>query len=124
MAKTIKVTADNKISIVNVRFNDYRAIQAAIGGMIEPVKTQRMWDYFHRPMLMLVDEEGHIKGLTLNRTGSWLYGADKHGHPIAGDFILAVPTHEDFAAPPAADLEFIKARLIQDFDLVEMTAYE
>ena len=124
MAKTIKVTTDNKISIVEVEFGNYKAVQKAIGGMIESVKTQRMWDYFHRPMLMLVDEEGLIKRLPLNRTGSWLYGADKHGHKIAGDFILAVPTHEDFAAPPAADLEFIKARLIQDFDLVEMTAYE
>ena len=124
MAKTIKVTTDNKISIVDVRFGDYKAVQAAIGGMIEPVKTQRMWDYFHRPMLMLVDEEGHIKRLPLNRTGSWMYGADKHGCPIAGDFILAVPTHEDFAAPPVAELESIKARLILDFVLEEVADNE
>lgn len=124
MAKTIKVTTDNKISIIDVRFGDYKSVQAAIGGMVEPVKTQRMRDYFRCPMYMLVDEEGHIKGLLLNRTGSWLYGADKHGCPIAGDFILAIPTYEDFAAPPAADLKSIKARLIRDFDLEEVAANE
>ena len=90
MAKTIKITSSNEIFVVDVDFDDYRAIQKVVGGMFETVKTQRMFDYFGKPVMMLVDEEGILKQLPLNRTGSRFYG-----YPIVGDFILAVPTYED-----------------------------
>ena len=32
--KTIKITADNKISIIDVDFDNYKAIQKVIGGYI------------------------------------------------------------------------------------------
>ena len=69
MAKTIKITSSNEISVVDVDFDDYRAIQKVVGGMFETVKTQRMFDYFGKPVMMLVDEEGILKQLPLNRTG-------------------------------------------------------
>ena len=68
--QTIKITTDNKVSVIEVDFNDFRSIQNAIGGYFEIVKTQKMWDYFKFPIMFLVDEEGHIKGLPLNRFGS------------------------------------------------------
>lgn len=61
--KTLKITTDNKISIVDVDFKDFRSIQQAVGGYFETVKTRKMWDYFKAPVIMLVDEEGLIKGL-------------------------------------------------------------
>lgn len=64
--KTVKITTDNKISVIDVDLNDFRSIQQAIGGYFETVKTQKMFDYFKHPMMFLVDEEGHIKGLLLN----------------------------------------------------------
>lgn len=56
--KTLKITTDNKISIVDVDFKDFRSIQQAVGGYFETVKTRKMWDYFKAPVVMLVDEEG------------------------------------------------------------------
>ena len=57
--KTVKVTTDNKISIIDVDFDDFRSIQRAIGGHFETVHTQLMEDYFKDPsLIMLVDEEG------------------------------------------------------------------
>lgn len=56
--KTLKITTDNKISIVDVDFKDFRSIQQAVGGYFETVKTRKMWDYFKAPVIMLVDEEG------------------------------------------------------------------
>ena len=44
--KTLKITTDNKISVVDVNFNDFKAIQQAIGGYFENVKALKLWDYF------------------------------------------------------------------------------
>ena len=40
MAKTIKITSSNEISIVDVNFDDYRSIQKAVGGMFETIRAQ------------------------------------------------------------------------------------
>lgn len=32
--KTIKITTDNVVSIIDVNFNDFRSIQNAIGGIL------------------------------------------------------------------------------------------
>lgn len=39
--KTVKVTTDDRISIVDVDFDDFRSIQKAIGGHFETVRTDR-----------------------------------------------------------------------------------
>lgn len=39
--------------------------------------------------VMIVNGDGHVKGLPLNAIGSLLYGADVHGETIAGDIVLA-----------------------------------
>lgn len=115
MAKTIKITSSNEISIVDVNFDDYRSIQKAVGGMFETVRTQRLDAYIGRSMMMLVDEEGIIKQLPLNKTGSRFYG-----HPIVGDFILAIPVGEDIVAPSTEELSEWKERLIRDQKLKEV----
>lgn len=68
--KTIKITAHNKISIIDVDFGDYKAMQKAVGGYVETVATEQMYDFFKRPVIMLVDEEGHMKELELNVIGT------------------------------------------------------
>lgn len=117
MAKTIKITSSNEISVVDVDFDDFRSIQKAVGGMFETVKTQRLNAYLGRSVIMLVDEEGILKQLPLNRTGSRFYG-----YPIVGDFILAIPIHEDIVAPDAEELAEWKERLIRDQNLKEVEA--
>lgn len=119
MAKTLKVTTTDRIQTVDVDFDDFRSIQKTIGGHFETVHTQRMLDYFGKPMLLLVDEEGILKSLPSNHCGSWMYGTDKHGHIIAGDFILAEPTKYGDILPPE-NLNELKDKLMKDFDLREM----
>lgn len=109
--KTVKVTTDNKISIIDVDFDDFRSIQRAIGGYFETVHTQLMADYFKDPsVIMLVDEEGLVKELPLNPVGSALYRGT-----IAGDLIFARAQGEDIIAPENA--EALKGRLLDTFSL-------
>ena len=117
MAKTIKITSNNEIYVIDVDFDDFRSIQKAVGGMFETVRASRLTAYFGKPVMMLVDEEGILKQLPLNRTGSRFYG-----YPIVGDFILAVPVHEDIVAPDAEELAEWKERLIRDQGLKEVGA--
>ena len=107
--KTVKVTTDNKISVIDVNFNGFRSIQRAIGGHFETVHTQIMADYFKdSSVIMLVDEEGLIKELPLNPVGSALYKG-----VIAGDLIFAQIRGEDIVAPD--DVEELKKRLLHTF---------
>lgn len=98
--KTVKVSTDNKLSIIDVDFDNYRDIQKVVGGYFETVRTTRMADFFHDPyIIMLVDEEGIIKGLPQNLVGSILYGTQTHGVPLVGDLIFARLCGEDIVAP-------------------------
>lgn len=107
--KTVKVTTDNKISIIDVDFDDFRSIKQAIGGHFETVHTQFMEDYFKDPsLIMLVDEEGRIKKLPVNPVGCTLYRGI-----IAGDLIFARIAGEDIVAPD--DAEDLKDRLLHTF---------
>ena len=112
--KTVKVTTDNKISLIDVDFSNLKSIQQAIGGHFETVRTRLMVDYFHDPsVIMLVDEEGVIKELPLNPVGCALYDTPQHGCPIVGDLIFARIDGEDIVAPD--DPEALKDRLLHTF---------
>ena len=115
--KTVKITTDNVVSVTDVDFNDFRSIQKAIGGCFETVKTQKMYDYFKQPMTFLADEEGQLKRLPLNQLGSYFYDTERHGWPIAGDIILAVPDGEYILG--LEDVEAMKIQLLNDFDFLE-----
>ena len=107
--KTVKVTTDIKVSLIDVDFTNFRSIQRAIGGHFETVRTRLMVDYFKDPsVIMLVDEEGLIKELPLNPVGSALYRG-----VIAGDLIFARVDGENIVAPD--DPEALKDRLLHTF---------
>lgn len=88
--KTIKITAHNKISIIDVDFGDYKAMQKAVGGYVEAVAAEQMYDFFKRPVIMFVDEEGLMKELEINIIGTVFNGMV----PIVGDIVLAQPAGE------------------------------
>lgn len=115
--KTIKISTNNEVSVIDVDFNDFRSIKNAIGGYFETVKTQKMWDYFKRPMMFLADEEGHLKKLPLNQLGSYFYDTERHGWPIVGDIILAVPFGEYIIG--IDDVEVLKLKLLKDFKFLK-----
>lgn len=112
--KTVKVTADNKVSVIDVDFSDFRDIQKALGGHFEVVHTKIMESYFmDLSVIMLVDEEGIIKGLPVNFVGSTLYGTVVHGNPIVGDILFAVAAGEDIVG--LMNPEGVKKRLMSTF---------
>ena len=116
--KTVKVTTDNIVSVIDIDFDNYREIQKAIGGHFETVHTLQMEKYFGDPsIIMLVDEEGLLKSLPMNSFGSLMYGLLDHGHPIVGDLILAKIAGEDITAPD--DVELIKDKILRDFPVMK-----
>ena len=57
-------------------------LHAAVGGWIEVVRLPS------EHTLMVVDDEGRIKGKPFNALASLLYGFERHGEPIVGPAIL------------------------------------
>ena len=101
--KTVKVTPDNIISVIDVNFDDFRDLQKAVGGHFETVSTKTLYETFKMPMIMLVDEDGKMKQKEVNRLGSYFYDADRHGWPILGDIVFAIAAGEDIEAPDDAE---------------------
>lgn len=56
----------------------YQSLGEAVGGTIELV----------RPFVMIVNDEGLLLELPLNRLGSILYETHKHGSPIVGNIVI------------------------------------
>lgn len=115
--QTVKITTDNIVSVIDVDFNNFHSIQQAIGGYFETVHTQKMFNYFKRPIMFLADEEGHLKRLPHNQLGSYFYDTECHGWPIAGDIILAVPDGEYILG--LDDAEAMKTQLLKDFSFLK-----
>ncbi len=105
MVKTVKITTDNEISILELSRWDIFTMEAAVGAdCIEAVRTQRMLDLFQDSIVMIVDESGHVKNRPDNHVASVLYGADVHGYTIAGDVIFAVRRGPDDLPPENPEL--------------------
>ena len=116
--RTIKVTTDDVISIIDVNFDDYRDIQKAIGcDYFETVQTKILHNYFNGPMLFCVDDSGLINGSPENKLGSLFYGTDYHGSPICGNIVFGVPVYEDIEGPE--DVEEMKEKLLRDFKFLK-----
>lgn len=119
MAKTVKITTDNKISVVDIPWG-LEGWYGAIGGgcdIVETVKTQRMFDLFRMPVLMIVNEEGVVRGQEFNLAASLLYGMAEHGCVIAGNVLIGIPSGPDILPP--ADPEAVKRMLAEAYPFLE-----
>lgn len=112
--KTLKITTDNKISIIDLDF-DHESLREEVGGYIETVKTQKLWDYFKAKVVMIVDEEGLIKELPANLLGCYFYDTDKHGFPIVGDVILGLMIGPEIIGLGDRDAEQWMEKMLKDF---------
>lgn len=105
MVKTVKITSENLISIVDLPGWSLEDQEKAIGAdCTEKVRTQRMHDLFKDSVVMLVDESGKVKERPDNLVASLLYGMDQHGCTIAGDIIFGVLRGEDILPPENPEL--------------------
>lgn len=78
------VNTKNEIRRVEYDPPHYDVIKEAVGGWYEHVHPMGL----ERPYSMMVNEEGLLLGLPMNRLGSELYGTPKHGQPIVGDIVF------------------------------------
>lgn len=115
--KTIKITTDNILSVIDINLNNYRELQKAVGNgcdCVETVKTMKLYDFFGTEMLFIVDESGLLRNLPVNQVGCYFYGTwEYHGCPIVGDIVFGVPDCEDLRAPE--DIDGMKKKLLEAF---------
>ena len=91
MVKTVKITTESRISVVELPNWNWKAQAKEIGAeYIEIVRTKRMYDLFGEKVVMIVDDSGLVENKQENPYASYLYGADQHGEIIAGDVLLGV----------------------------------
>lgn len=105
MVKTVKITTNNEISLIELPNWNISTMEAAIEARCtEAVKTQRMIDLFQDSIVMIVDESGKVNNRPDNQVASILYGVDLHGCTIAGDVIFAVRRGPDDLPPENPEL--------------------
>ena len=117
--KTLKITTDNRICMIDIDMDNHKAIQKELGGYFETVHTKIMYEYFKAPVIMLVDEEGLWKQLPLNVVGSYFYGTQEHDNPIAGDVLLVLVVGENFTGFTESDARQWMDKLLNDFPILE-----
>ena len=82
--KGIVVTTENQLTVRDFGAPLYKTVGEAVDGWIEIVRPGGL----KKPFVMIVNEEGLIKGLPVNVAGSLLYGTPVHGSPIVGDIVI------------------------------------
>lgn len=118
--KTLKITTDNKISIIDLDF-DHKSLREEVGGYVELVRTQKLLDYFKTKVVMIVDEEGLVKNLPVNPMGCYFYDTNKHGNLIVGDVILGllVGFDMDVIGLGDRDAEQWMEKMLKDFPVLQ-----
>lgn len=118
--KTLKITTDNKISIIDLDF-DHKSLREEVGGYVELVRTQKLLDYFKTKVVMIVDEEGLVKNLPVNPMGCYFYDTNKHGNHIVGDVILGllVGFDMDVIGLGDRDAEQWMEKMLKDFPVLQ-----
>ena len=82
--KGIVISTDNMIEVKDFAAPMYKSIGEVVGGTIEIVRPRGL----SRPYVMIVNDEGLLLELPLNRLGSILYETHKHGSPIVGNVVI------------------------------------
>ena len=75
--KGVVITTADEVSVRDFAAPLNKSLGAVVGGYIELVHPQGL----QPPYCMIVNEEGLLKDLPLNRAGSLLYGTQFHGSP-------------------------------------------
>lgn len=84
MMKGIVITTDNKVGVRQFGLPLYKTVGKVVGGYIEIVHPKGL----PKPYIMIVNEEGLLRDLPLNKTGCFLYQSYIHGFPIVGDIVI------------------------------------
>lgn len=101
----ILIKATDAISPVLIGDDTLHGMQQLVGGFIEIVRP----GYLRRPYVMIVNEEGLLKDLPINNTGSLLYGG-----PIVGDVLILQEGFNEDGEPDLLSLDEGEAHELMD----------
>lgn len=82
--KGLVITTENKMFVRDFGEPLYKTLGEAVDGYIEVVHPMGL----EFPCVMIVNEEGLLKGLKKNTFGCFLYGTRTHGQPITGNIVI------------------------------------
>ena len=117
MAKTVRITTDNKIKVLDIPW-DFDGWESAItANCTENVSTKIMLQLFRDSIIMIVDESGSVKHRPINQVASYLYGVQVHGTYIYGDVLFARQAGPDTV--PLENAELVKFFLKDHFPILE-----
>lgn len=116
MAKTVKITTDNQIKIVDIPWGISDWETAIEADCTELVRTKIMYDLFREHIVMIVDESGAVKEKAVNLVASYLYGSQNHGYCIHGDVLLGLQEGPD--TRPLENAELVKFFLKENFPVL------
>lgn len=115
--KGVVITTTDEVSVRDFAAPLNKSLGAIVGGCIEIVHPQGL----HPPYCMIVNEEGLLKELPINRAGSLLYGTQFHGSPIVGDVVIMAEgwtlQGQDIVGIPEDRAEKVAQELIKAFKL-------
>lgn len=115
--KGIVITTADDVSVQDFTPPLHESLGRAVGGYIEIVHPQGL----NQPYCMIVNDEGLLKKLPLNRAGSLLYGTQFHGSPIVGDIVIMAegwtPEGRDIVGIPEECAEKVAQEFIKSFKL-------
>lgn len=90
------IPADDAVQVwykeVSRDFSGTPNLRELVGGWIEivrPMGFTTLNEQTGRRHILIVDEEGRLKGKPFNRRASMIYGWQRHGEPIVGDAVVA-----------------------------------
>jgi len=90
--KAIKITTNNKISVIYIHEPTLKGMQEQVGGYIETVRPVGLYELNitdKYKLIMIANEDGHRKGLNLNRVATQLYNLGYVDmDPIVGDVLF------------------------------------
>ena len=82
--KGIVVTTDGFVEVRDFDEPLYQTVGKAVGGWIEIAAAEHL----REPFRLIVNEEGLLRGLPINPTGTLLRGRDSLRSPIVGDLVI------------------------------------
>lgn len=82
--KGILITTDNALEVRDFGAPLHKTLSEAVDGYIEIVHPMGLAS----PLVMIVNDEGLLRGLPMNSVGSKLYGMHIHGNPIVGNIVI------------------------------------
>jgi hypothetical protein len=118
--KAIKITTDNKVSIVatdgSFGSNPEKLLEEQNTSCLEYVKPR----YGIRNTVLAVDESGMLKCMPINEAASLMYGVQHHGNPIVGNvLVLSISPEPDYVPFSDEEAKKTEEELLEKFPFLE-----